>query len=181
MIAYHGSMHRFEKFRISSKLVERRSTMNNEGCGIYFSTNRNVAESYGRYLYTLEINDDHLLDFRKKKTCQVYINGIKTEIKKQTGIDISSFYDLSNVVSYAHCGGISISGIGRDLALCLDSTEEWYTKLPVKTRENILRILRKYDQHHLEAYMFTYHIKNIGVIKKIDDSIVTIKTREKMY
>lgn len=66
MIAYHGSNRNFKKLRISKQLVQRTSTELNEGIGIYFSTNKRVAESYGNYVYILEINDKYFKDFRKR-------------------------------------------------------------------------------------------------------------------
>ena len=47
--------------------------------------------------------------------------------------------------------------------------------------ERIYKILENYDKNNLTVYLFNYNIPNIGVIKKIDDSIVRIISREKMY
>lgn len=38
MIAYHGSDSNFKTFRLSKSLVKHNSTLENEGLGIYFST-----------------------------------------------------------------------------------------------------------------------------------------------
>lgn len=178
MIVYHGSNHRFQKLRISKSLVERKSTLENEGCGIYFSTDRTVAESYGKYVYTLEINDTYFQDFRKQEVCENYINQLQQYILSKTNINLHDYIDFESIITYAKCGGIAISGIGHELYLMLDSTESFYTSLSDTKRKQLYRILNQYDKHNLNAYMFTYHIPNIGVIKNINSDIVTIIKRE---
>lgn len=73
MIVYHGSNSNFRTLRISKNLVNHKSTITNEGLGIYFSTNLDVAKSYGKYIYTLEINDKVLIDFRSRGNCRRYL------------------------------------------------------------------------------------------------------------
>ena len=48
MIVYHGSNSNFKSLRISKSLVKHNSTLLNEGLGIYFSTDKEVARSYGK-------------------------------------------------------------------------------------------------------------------------------------
>ena len=59
MVVYHGSNSNFKKLRISKDLVKRESTKTNEGMGIYFTTDKEIARSYGKYIYTIEINDKY--------------------------------------------------------------------------------------------------------------------------
>lgn len=66
MVVYHGSNRRFKSLRISKSLVNGRGSLENEGLGIYFSTDRDVACSYGKYVYRLYVNDKVLKDFRKE-------------------------------------------------------------------------------------------------------------------
>lgn len=89
MIIYHGSNHRFEKPRISRSLTEKKSTAENEGAGLYFSTDRSVAESYGKYLYVIEIDDKDIMDFRKKSVCKQYVNDLCAYMLSKTGIDVT--------------------------------------------------------------------------------------------
>lgn len=180
MIAYHGSNHNFKSFRISDSLVNRQSTRENEGIGIYFTTDISIAKSYGKYLYTIEINDEYLIDFRKKQNCKIYVNNIRKYIKEKTGIDISIYINLMNVVNYAYCGGIAIWGIPREIELLLDSTESWY-KLQQSKIEKVYSLLKGYSKKNLRAYMFNYHIKNTGVIKNVDSNIVRIIKKESTY
>jgi len=73
MIAYHGSNSCFKNLRIHKSLVKSSATALNEGLGIYFSLDRDVASSYGKYMYTLEINDNYIKDFRVLAVCKKYV------------------------------------------------------------------------------------------------------------
>lgn len=180
MIAYHGSNANFKKFAVSNRLTKRDSTRNNEGMGIYFSTDINVAKSYGKYLYTMEINEAYVLDFRSKMVCKKYVEGIRKHIYEKTKIDIAGYINLSGVVLYAHCGNIAIWGITREIEMLLDSNEHWYELAPSRI-ERVYQILRGYSKKHLRAYMFNYNIKNTGVIKDVKEDVVRIVKKEVMY
>ena len=94
MIAYHGSNSNFRQLRIAKSLVKHTSTLDNEGLGIYFSTDKEVAKSYGKYLYTLEINNKYFRDFRNIKTCRQYLALLSQEVYKRFKIDILYFIDM---------------------------------------------------------------------------------------
>lgn len=173
MIVYHGSSSNFKKLRISKSLVKQDSTATNEGYGIYFSTNIDVAKSYGDYLYKLEINDNYFKDFRNLNTCQRYINDIRLYIKAGTGIDIGYYVDLNSIAEYAQYGNIAIWDICREIYLFLDSNENWFNLKEYKI-EKVYRMLRVYARRNLKAYMFTYNIKDIGVIKDVSEDVVRI-------
>lgn len=64
---------------------------------IHFSTNRSVAESYEKYIYTLDISDDALLDFRKKAVAKKYVNAMLADVRKKTKVPVKNYLD---VVSY---------------------------------------------------------------------------------
>lgn len=177
MIVYHGSNSNFKSLRINKKLVKRKSTLENEGLGIYFSTDINVATEYGKYIYTLEVNDSYFLDFRKKKVCESYIQKIVASIYNKIGIDISVYINLYVTITYLQCGGIAISGLGRELYLQLDSNSDWYS-LPKTKIDAVYRMLRMFDKNCPKVYMFTYHIKNIGIIKDVSDDVVRIICKE---
>lgn len=181
MIVYHGSNSNFKKLRIAKNLVKHESTMNNEGLGIYFSTDRSVAESYGKYLYTIEINDKYLVDFRKKDKCSLYIRKIINTVYKETGVKINNYFSAADFINRMYFGGQAISTVGKDIAEILDNTSEFYFACSQTIREKIYRELRKVDKELKIAYMFNYHIKNIGIIKCVDDNnIVRIVRKENM-
>ena len=178
MIVYHGSNSNFKKLRISKTLVQHRTTLENEGLGIYFSTDKEVARSYGKYIYTLAIDDRYIQDFRKIATCKRYINEIAKEIYKETEINILSMFDVNGLLYRMQLGGQCIYETGKEIYALLDSTEEWYTSIPQYKRDKISRMLNAHDKE-LKAYMFSYHIPNIGVIK--DLNVVQIVNKEDSY
>lgn len=178
MIVYHGSNHSFRQLRISKNLVSRGSTVKNEGYGIYFSEFKDVAESYGKYLYTLEINNADYLDFRHSSVCLRYVNAIANAIYAKTGVWIASMINLQGIVDYMHHGGIAISGTCDEIALNLDSSEKWYNEVSQTNKDKILCFLRNYDRKHLKAYSFTYHIKGVGVIKSVEPEVARIVNKE---
>lgn len=180
MIVYHGSNSNFKKLRISSSLVQHESTKTNEGLGIYFSTDKEVARSYGKYIYTLEINDKYFVDFRNRTKCRLYVAKLAQSIYKELKVDILEYINIEETADRMYWGGLAISGVGREVYMLLDSNENFY-QLPTTKIERIYQILRAYDKKHLYAYMFNYHIKNIGVIKNVDDSIVRIINKEQSY
>lgn len=179
MIVYHGSNSNFKKLRISSSLVKHESTKTNEGLGIYFSTNKEVARSYGKYIYTLEINDNYFVDFRKKDKCSFYIRKLIHTVYKETGIKINKYFSAEDIINRMYFGGQAISTVGKDIAEILDNTEEFYFAYSKTTKEKIYRELRKIDKELKIAYMFNYHVKDIGIIKCVDgDNIVRIVRKE---
>lgn len=180
MIVYHGSNANFKKLRIAKGLVQRESTKTNEGMGIYFSTDKEVARSYGKYIYTLEINDKYFRDFRKKINCYEYVNKIVTNIRDKTGINIGKYIAHIETIDRLYYGGLAISGVGRELYMLLDSNEKFY-QLPQYKIDRIYQMLRGIDRKPPKAYMFNYHIKNIGVIKDVSEEVVRIINKEQSY
>ena len=148
MIVYHGSNSRFEKLRIHKDLVKHNSTMLNEGLGIYFSTDIEVARSYGKYMYTLELNDRYVRDFRNKRVCKKYVVGLCKHIYDKEKIDISRYFDSSNLVNYMHLGGVAIYRAGREVYMLLDSNEHWY-RVDNKKIERVYKLLERYDKNNL--------------------------------
>ena len=181
MKAYHGSDSDFKKLKISKNLVKRGSTKTNEGYGIYFSTDIEVAKSYGQYVYMLEINDEYLLNFKSIKVCRRYLYNIRLEIKKKYNLDIADYIKLEEVAEYMKLGGLSICGTGRELYRMLDSNYKWYQDVSNTKIENVYRLLRNYDKKHLKAYTFNYHIPNIGVIKDVSEDVVRIVKKEQRH
>lgn len=174
MLVYHGSDRNFRNFRISKSLVNRVSTQTNEGLGIYFSPDINVAKAYGKYVYSAYVNDTYLLDFRYKTVCTTYINSLCFEIYRRTKVNIHDFINTSMVANYMYMGGLSIYGAGIEVYRMLDNCSMWYSSLSTSVRNEVKRICYSYGKTHLKAYLFNYHIKNIGVIKVISDDVVQI-------
>ena len=180
MVVYHGSNSNFKKLRIAKELVQHENTKTNEGMGIYFSTDIEVARSYGKYIYTLEINDEYFRDFRKRIVCKSYVAKIVREIRDKTNINIAYFIDIDSLVDRMYYGGQSISKVGHEIYMLLDSNENW-CKFPQYRIKRVYQMLRGYDRKPPKVYTFNYHIKNIGVIKDVSDEVVRIVNKEKAY
>lgn len=88
------------------------------------------------------------------------------------------YFSLADLSERMYWGNQAISSIGREISLLLDSDERWYKSLSETKREKIFRILRNYGKRNLKAYMFTYEIKNIGVIKDVSEDVVKIVSKE---
>lgn len=178
MIVYHGSNSNFKKLRISKALVQHESTLLNEGIGIYFSTDKKVAESYGKYLYILEINDKQFIDYRVKRNCTNCIQKLLRAVYKEAGVNVGIYFDIQNFIDRMYTGGQAIYTIGKDIAEILDNTSEFYCDFSQSRRDRIYRALRRSDRERAKVYMFNYHIPNIGVIKDVSESTVRIVTKE---
>lgn len=182
MIVYHGSNSNFKRLRISKSLVKHNSTLLNEGLGIYFSIDKEVARSYGKYIYTLEINDKCFVDFRTRTKCAQYIKSIISHVLKETGINISNYFSVNEFIDRMYLGGQTIFTIGHDIAEILNNTDEFYLGFCETKRNKIYSKLRAVDKNRqIRAYMFNYHIKNIGVIKSVDADTVRIISKENSY
>ena len=169
MLVYHGSMASFGQFRIENGLVRNSSTLINEGKGIYFSTDKNIAKSYGKYLYTVNV-DAPVIDYRYKANCAKYVSAVRKYIKDRNGVDISLYMDLGMIANSIYDGSVGIAKLPRELSLCLDSSYKFY-ELPQKLIDDTLavlgseRIIKREFAKWNTAYMFTYNIPNCGVIK----------------
>lgn len=177
MIVYHGSNSRFSHLRIAKSLVKNDSTMINEGLGIYFSTDREVAESYGKYLYTLDVNDDYLVDYRKAIPVTEMLNFLVERVQTRYDVNIRKYFSKYEMIDRIKNGAQKICDVGHEIVRILDNSEEFYFAYSQTKRESIYRLLRSYDnfkKQPIKAYMFTYHIPNIGVIKDVSDDVVKI-------
>lgn len=174
MIVYHGSNANFKKLRIAKSLVHHSTTFENEDMGIYFSTDRKVAESYGHYVYKLKVNDEVFWDFRKEKDCALWLNHIADRVFLETKIYLFEFLNPRIIIQDMLDGSVAFFNLGdRTIYLYLDSDENWYRYTTETQRQKIYRVFRKCDKE-LKAYMFSYCINNIGIIKDVSNNTVQI-------
>lgn len=176
MIVYHGSPHNFKKLRICKG--EHISTEQNEGRGIYFSSIKSVAETYGNYLYTLDVNDYYIKDFRKTVTCEKFLRDLELSVARKTNVWLRTYIDFNTVLSYMVSGGLSIFDLAREIWLLLDSHEYWYTHFSDNQRNLILSSIRQFVKRNLSVYFFPYHIQGVGVIKDVSPLVVNIVSKE---
>lgn len=174
MIVYHGSTHNFKKLnpRKSKECVS-------EGRGIYTTTNLDTAISYGPYVYTIELDDAYVLDFRQYDTCRTYFNAICQSVALQTGVSIKPYVHAELLLNRLHNGAAFIADFGQELNNILDNNFTFYQAHAGYKREHIYRILRNYNKTHLHAYFFTYSISGVCVIK--DVSIAKIIDKQQRH
>ena len=178
MIVYHGSSHKFSKLAIRKSLSSQAS-LENQGAGIYFSTNKEVACSYGDILYTLEINDDYLIDFTLMSSVRSYLNRVRKEVYWKTRLDIVGYIPCTLLSQYIVDGRISPVCICREIGLLLDSNEKFH-KLPLSIIEKADSILSRFDKSHQKVYLYTDNIAGIGVAKTSNEKVIRIVDRERV-
>lgn len=179
MIVYHGSNHNFKKLKLDSKLT-RDSTKQNEGVGIYFSKKPDVASSYGKYLYTLCVNDKYLLDFSNIETCKKFVISMIAEVYKMYKIDIRMLLCVDTLANEIYDGRACIYTFDEEVMLHLDSNEYFYRRCNENAVNLVRRALHSYKNRVLKCYLFNYNIPEIGVIKDVSDDIVRIIDKNKI-
>ena len=177
MVVYHGSSHNFRTLRIRKDLTKD-SSLKNEGYGVYFSLNRDVAASYGKYLYTIQVNDKLLVDMRRLDMCRYYVRHLSGDIQKQFGFYLDAYVNTRMLVEYLQAGQVAISGVGEEVKNLLDSEESFYNRFRSRT-ETIFRWLERWSGCP-KAYLFTYHIVNCGVIKDVSSDVAVLVNKERI-
>ena len=178
VIVYHGSHHRFDNAKIVKKNT-RDSSKLNEGYGIYFSLDPNVAKSYGSYIYELTLDSDDIIDFRVKSNCKLLLNKIISEVKRGTGVDISRYVDFNSILDDLYYGDLGLHNVDVEIAMYLDSNEDYYTRHNNKALK-VESILNGLAEKLLKdkAYLFNYNIKDVGIIKS--EKIIKSTVRHKI-
>lgn len=178
MIVYHGSNHKFSRLQIRTKLSSSAS-LENQGAGIYFSTNKDVACSYGEILYTLEVNQDYLIDFCIMSSVRSYLNRVRKEVYWKTRLDIAEYISCTQLSQWIVEGRISPVCICREISLLLDSEEKFHS-LPISIVEKSGVILSKFDKTHQKVYLYPDTIPGVGVAKTASEKIIRIVDRERI-
>lgn len=177
MVVYHGSNHSFQTMRIRKDLTKQ-STLENEGYGIYFSLSRAVAESYGKWLYTIAVNDRFLVDMRSMRNCRVYVMKLRQEMLMMFKIRLEDYIDLRTVARYLNSGGVAICGVATEVKNLLDSSELFYMQNGSRV-EAIFAHLNKWTGVP-KAYIFPYHIKGCGIIRDLSPTVAGIIDKERL-
>ena len=181
MIVYHGSNSNFSKLRVSPRLTRSSSGYLSEGYGIYFSLNRDIAKQYGKYLYTLSINDSLVIDFRKISNCRKFLYSLLNYIKRDCNVDLAEYIKASNIdtiINLMHSGKLRINSLDKELTDILNSNYKFYSDLSESSKDNIFRKLRVNLKKMLAVYLFNNEIPNIGIIKDTSSNTVKIIGKE---
>lgn len=100
--------------------------------------------------------------------------------RKKTKVPVQKYLDVPLIANDIVNERVFIANLGdRAISLFLDSNERWYSdKITETQRQNVYRALRHEDKK-LQAYMFPYHIRDIGVIKDVSPEVVKIIGKER--
>ena len=177
MLVYHGSSHNFRVLRIRKDLT-RDSSKQNEGYGIYFSLDKSVAMSYGQYVYTIQVSDNFLMDMRDIRMCRGYVQKIRKELYDAFGICMERYLSMQSLADSLQCGMIPIIGTCREIKLLMDSDERFYSQCGRRS-EAIFKWLDAYAGAP-KAYLFSYNIKDCGIIRDVSPNIATIVQKERL-
>ena len=194
MIVYHGSNANFSKLRISRDLVhwEKEHTQTDgitfrfmplnhtEDFGIYFSIDKETAKQYGKYLYTLEINDNYIKDFRGRTACRLFLAKMTQEIYKKIDIDLLEYINLEQMAEKMYWHSTCISTIYTEFEHIFFNSSD-FNKLPKSKRDRISQMIRAICKRELTVILFNTDNGDEGIIKKVDDSIVKIINKEQSY
>lgn len=175
MYVYHGSNHNFRVLRIRKDLTKD-STLRNEGYGVYFSTDRDVAKTYGEYLYTIRVNDKYIFDMRKLAACRAYLRNLSRDVWNQFAFHLETYIDVKLLAECLQSGKVAISGVGQEVANMLDSTEMFYTDYR-RSHEDVYKWLEKWTGVP-KVYLFTYHVAGSGIIRDVSPNIAVITSKE---
>lgn len=178
MIVYHGSNHKFSNLQIKKRLSSPAS-LENQGPGIYFSTVRDVACSYGEILYTLDVNTDYLIDFNIMSSVRGYLNRVRKEVYWKTRLDIADHISCTELSQNIVEGIISPVCICREVSLLLDASEKFHS-LPESIIEKSGSILSKFDKNHQKVYLYPDNILGVGVSKTSNEKVIKIVDRERV-
>ena len=189
MIVYHGSNSNFNTLKISRNLVhwEKEHTddgftfkfmplQHTEGIGIYFSLNKEDAKQYGKYLYTLEINDKYIIDFRHRTNCRLFLAKLAQSIYKKIDVDILEYVNMEQIAEKMYWHTLSIDIIYTDIISILDNNK-YFQQLAKSKIDRVHQMIRAYCKKEAVVYLFNSKCDE-GIIKKVDNSIVRIINKE---
>lgn len=178
MILYHGSNNLFDQFVIDEKYSTHNWLM--EGLGIYMINDRSVAESYGKYLYFVDVDEKLISDFTSKK----YILSVLKELERKVGIKFLSYINIENVICMILDGSLTITNLYKEITDLLDSNETFYSKhmklitygddcLYVKIKdyfnELVNPVIKYNDNSFTECVYICYKNPELLVIKDIKE------------
>lgn len=166
MLLYHGSSHRFSKpdMRAIKKYCSDASS-NNEGYGLYCSTDLSVAQSYGKYTYVVVVDDKDVIDFSKMANCKFILKKLVIHIRNNTGVDITPFIDVIQICNGIQQGRIGVAFIGDYIRIILDNSEKFYSKCE-KYADSVLNALIDFDNKCVpKMYKVQCNVRNVVIIK----------------
>lgn len=174
MVVYHGTNHHFKKLKISNKLSSPES-LQNEGKGIYFSDDSNVATYYGKTVYEIVITP---LDFRKITVCRQFIKKLVSYVKTNTKVDIYPY--IEDIATQIYNNNCCVANLSENIVLVLDNNQKYYEEHTITKQKQVNSYIKKYCKTNIKAYFFGGKSSKIGVIKDLSSIESVTKITEKI-
>lgn len=174
---YHGSHKLFNSFKIGKEWVVRDESLLAEGLGIYLTEDKKLADSYGKYLYTVEIDEQSVTDFTDAFVVRKVIHSISTDVT----ISLDEEIDIEQVIERVLNGGIKVTQLYDEINQLLDSNYSFYEryghlityeedclleKVKVSFFHHIKDVIKYHDRSFLEPVFICFRHPEKLIIKE---------------
>lgn len=179
MKLYHGSNRLFKEFKISKELKNFGEDVLAEGIGIYMTENKNVASSYGAYIYEIEVDEKNIFD----ATSEEEIINIIRKVSNLVDFDIENMIDIYDLCEGIKEGDLSVTELYKEINDLLDSKEELYINYADRVEDYENGLFGQIEKAYLNLLpsIIKYNDKSLGVVYicKKDENKIIIKNIEK--
>lgn len=163
---YHGSNKLFSNFEVREDLcVHDIESVLSEGMGIYLTDNKNIASNYGNIIYEVEVEDRNILDLTNVEGVSFVIQRL-CEGLGEIGVDVRDYLreeTLDSIMGGVVCGGLYCTKIDRELEMCLDGEESFYSDGNVS--DEVFERLRSVNREDiLDRYIIKFNDRGLGVV-----------------
>ncbi len=174
MILYHGSNADFTDFQIQTS---KDKSLLKEGYGIYMIDNKDFAKSYGSIVYSVEFNDNDLIDFTSERVVIALINKLSKQIK----INLSRFIDVQDVSEGVVDGFLSSSELVIEIINLLDSNENFYSIYQNKIDNGLFDTIKECYNNLMPSIIKYYDVsfdKDVYICTKNESNVLQITGKE---
>lgn len=172
---YHGSIADFDVFKISKENLRTKEDSLMEGMGIYFSESKKFAESYGTFIYSVEMNENDCWDCTDEKVLEYFLS----EVSKKVNFPVKDYVPhacIDGIIS----GDYSVTKFSREMTMWLDCTESFYSVYTDDADELFEKIIDTYEEILSRKKFIKYYDKsfncNIYLCRNKEDTVKFEKT-----
>lgn len=143
---FHSSNSKFEEFKISKELSNTELKQLKQGLGVYMSADKSSVENYGKYLYTINIDEKQISDFTNKN----YITSLFEKISKEVDVDLLGIIGVDTLVDCLSTGFYPVTNF-EDISLLLDSYDMFYFQYSSLLTYDENCLLKKIEKAYFET------------------------------
>ena len=151
-----------------------------EGLGVYFSLKKSDVMHSGKFVYTVELNDRAIIDFRKRSVIENYLMKMITDVAVKYKVDLLRYFTLPEMVDNIDSGCISIDNLANSIVYIITHNEQLVKSMTAQTLSEMCNYIKFFKTHNAHAYFFKDKNKNIGVIKNTRPEIAKIVKVERI-